>query len=70
MNIQWFPGHMSKAKREILERVKIIDIVIELVDGRAPFSSKNPMFDEMISHKPRLIVITKKDLSDQNFTST
>ncbi len=66
MNIQWFPGHMSKAKREILERVKIIDIVIELVDGRAPFSSKNPMFDEMISHKPRLIVITKKDLSDQN----
>lgn len=64
MSIQWFPGHMAKARREISERLKIIDIVIELVDGRAPFSSKNPMFDEMIHHKPRLIVVTKKDLAD------
>lgn len=63
-NIQWFPGHMAKARREISERLKIIDIVIELVDGRAPFSSKNPMFDEMIINKPRLIVLTKKDLAD------
>lgn len=65
MSIQWFPGHMAKARREIGERLKIIDIVIELVDGRAPFSSKNPMFDEIIKNKPRLIVITKKDLSDE-----
>ena len=43
--IQWFPGHMAKAKREIEEKMKLIDIVIELVDARAPFSSKNPMFD-------------------------
>lgn len=66
MSIQWFPGHMAKARREISERLKIIDIVIELVDGRAPFSSKNPMFDEIITNKPRLIVITKKDLADSN----
>lgn len=63
-NIQWFPGHMAKARREITERVKIVDMVIELVDGRAPYSSKNPMFDEIIKNKPRLIVMTKKDLSD------
>lgn len=63
-NIQWFPGHMAKARREIAERVKIVDMVIELVDGRAPYSSKNPMFDEIIKNKPRLIVMTKKDLSD------
>ena len=42
-NINWFPGHMAKAKREIRERMKVIDIVIELVDARAPYSSKNPM---------------------------
>lgn len=65
MSIQWFPGHMAKARREIEERLKIIDIVIELVDGRAPFASKNPMFDDIIKNKPRLIVITKKDLADQ-----
>ena len=65
MSIQWFPGHMAKARREIEERLKIIDIVIELVDGRAPFASKNPMFDDMTKNKPRLIVITKKDLADQ-----
>lgn len=64
-NINWFPGHMAKARREINDRLKIIDIVIELVDGRAPYSSKNPMFDEMIKNKPRLIVITKQDLSDE-----
>ena len=64
MSIQWFPGHMAKARREITERLKIIDIVIELVDGRAPFASKNPMFNEIITNKPRLIVITKKDLAD------
>lgn len=67
-NIQWFPGHMAKAKREIMEKMKLIDIVIELVDARAPFSSKNPMFDEMIKQKPRLIVLTKKDMADDSQT--
>ncbi len=64
-NIQWYPGHMAKAKREISEKLKIIDIVIELVDARAPVSSKNPMFDKLISNKPRLIVMTKKDMADE-----
>ena len=64
-NINWFPGHMAKARREISERLKIVDIVIELVDGRAPYSSKNPMFDDILKQKPRLIVLTKKDLSDE-----
>jgi len=68
-NINWFPGHMAKAKREISERMKVIDIVIELVDARAPYSSKNPMFDEIIKQKPRLIVLTKKDMADERLTA-
>lgn len=64
-NIQWYPGHMAKAKREIGEKLKVIDIVIELVDARAPVSSKNPMFNEVIKNKPRLIVMTKKDMADE-----
>ncbi len=66
--IQWFPGHMAKAQREIEARVKLIDIVIELVDARAPFSSKNPTFDAIIANKPRLVVLTKKDLADDALT--
>lgn len=64
VQIQWFPGHMAKAKREISEKMKVIDIVIELVDARAPYSSKNPMINEVIKQKPRLIVLTKKDMAD------
>lgn len=64
--INWFPGHMAKARREISEKIKLIDIVIELVDSRAPFSSKNPMFDEVIKGKPKLIIMTKKDMSDDS----
>ncbi len=66
--IQWFPGHMAKARREISEKMKLIDIVIELVDARAPFSSKNPMFNQVCNNKPRLIVMTKKDLADEKIT--
>lgn len=66
--IQWFPGHMAKARREISEKMKLIDIVIELVDARAPLSSKNPMFNEVCNNKPRLIVMTKKDLADPKAT--
>lgn len=62
--IQWFPGHMAKAKREINEKMKLIDIVIELVDARAPYSSKNPLFNGIVNNKPRLIVLTKEDLAD------
>ena len=67
--IQWFPGHMAKARREISEKMKLIDIVIELVDARAPLSSKNPMFNEICNNKPRLIVMTKIDLADSKATS-
>lgn len=63
-NINWFPGHMAKARREISEKMKLIDIVIELVDARAPYSSKNPMINEIVQNKPRLIVLTKKDMAD------
>ena len=66
--IQWFPGHMAKAKREIEEKMKLSDIVIELVDARAPFSSKNPMFDTIAKQKPRLIVLTKKDMANDEKT--
>ncbi|MFV0393106.1 MAG: ribosome biogenesis GTPase YlqF [Coprobacillaceae bacterium] len=66
--IQWFPCHMAKARREISEKMKVIDIVIELVDARAPIASKNPLFDEVIKNKPRLIVMTKKDLADEAVT--
>lgn len=67
--IQWFPGHMAKAKREISEKMKLIDIVIELVDARAPYSSKNPLFNGIVNNKPRLIVLTKEDLADGQATS-
>ena len=66
--INWFPGHMAKARREISERLKVIDIMIELVDARAPYSSKNPMLNELIQNKPRLIVLTKKDMADEKKT--
>ncbi len=67
-NIQWFPGHMAKARREISEKLKVIDIIIELVDARAPYSSKNPMINDLVKQKPRLIVLTKKDMADENQT--
>jgi ribosome biogenesis GTPase A len=67
--IQWFPGHMAKAKREIGEKMKVVDMVIELVDARAPLASKNPLFNEVIHNKPRLIVMTKKDLADDSITN-
>ena len=66
--IQWFPGHMAKAKREIAEKIKLIDIVVELVDARAPYSSKNPLFNGIVNNKPRLIVMTKEDLANPEIT--
>ncbi len=57
--IQWFPGHMAKARRQVTEKLKLIDVVIELVDARVPQSSRNPMVDEITAGKPRLIVLNK-----------
>ncbi|MGX6979432.1 ribosome biogenesis GTPase YlqF [Vagococcus elongatus] len=64
MTIQWFPGHMAKARREVTEKLKFVDIVFELIDARLPISSRNPMLDEIIQHKPRLILLNKADLAD------
>ncbi|MCD8502731.1 MAG: ribosome biogenesis GTPase YlqF [Bacillaceae bacterium] len=64
MTIQWFPGHMAKARREVTEKLKQIDVVFELVDARVPLSSRNPMIDELVSHKPRLILLNKADIAD------
>lgn len=66
--IQWFPGHMAKARREVTEKLKQIDVVFELVDARVPLSSRNPMIDELVSHKPRLILLNKADLADPVIT--
>ncbi|MCR6096022.1 ribosome biogenesis GTPase YlqF [Salipaludibacillus agaradhaerens] len=68
MTIQWYPGHMAKAKREVQEKLKIIDVVIEIVDARIPLSSRNPMIDDLTSHKPRLILLNKADLADSQLT--
>ncbi|MNO71971.1 Ribosome biogenesis GTPase A [compost metagenome] len=68
MTIQWFPGHMTKARRQIQEKLKLIDVVIELVDARLPQSSRNPMIDEILQGKPRLIVLNKSDLADPAVT--
>ena len=62
--IQWYPGHMAKTKRQIKERLKLIDVVFEIVDARAPLSTQNPIVDEVTKHKPRLILLNKADLAD------
>ena len=64
VTIQWFPGHMTKARRQIQEKLKLIDLVIELIDARLPLSSRNPMIDEILQGKPRMIVMNKADLAD------
>ncbi|MGK0551790.1 ribosome biogenesis GTPase YlqF [Enterococcus faecalis] len=64
MAIQWFPGHMAKAKREVSEKLKHVDIVFELVDARLPLSSRNPMMDQIVQRKPRLVLLNKGDLAD------
>ena len=62
--IHWFPGHMSRALRDVEERIKIIDVVIELLDARAPLSSINGQLENLIQNKKRLVILTKPDLAD------
>lgn len=69
MTIQWFPGHMAKARREVTEKLKLVDIIFELVDARIPYSSRNPMIDEIIQHKPRLVLLNKADMADKEITN-
>ncbi|MCJ7839622.1 ribosome biogenesis GTPase YlqF [Lederbergia sp. NSJ-179] len=68
MTIQWFPGHMAKARREVTEKLKLVDIIFELVDARIPVSSSNPMLQEIIQQKPRLILLNKADMADRQLT--
>lgn len=64
MQFQWYPGHMTKAKRQMQEDIKLIDLVIELVDARIPMSSRNPDIDDLGKNKARLILLNKSDLAD------
>lgn len=66
--IQWFPGHMAKAKREAQEKIKLVDLVIELADARIPESSRNPIIQEIIGQKPSLLILNKADLADPTVT--
>lgn len=64
-NINWYPGHMAKTKRQIIEDLKLIDVVVEIIDARIPISSRNPDIQEIIKNKKRLVILNKYDLSDE-----
>ena len=66
--IQWFPGHMAKALRQVKENLKLVDVVLELVDARLPESSRNPQLKDLLQDKPSIIVLTKMDLADPKET--
>ncbi len=68
MSINWFPGHMTKAYRQLQEALKRVDIVIELRDARVVAASENPLFKQLLQGKPRIIVLSKRDLADQSVT--
>ena len=68
MNFQWYPGHMTKAKRQMQEDIKLIDLVVEIVDARLPLSSRNPDIDNLGKNKYRMILMNKSDLADKKVT--
>ena len=68
-NINWYPGHMKKTRELIQDNLKAVDLVIEIVDSRIPVSSRNPIIDEIVSGKPRIIVLGKSDLADEDETA-
>ena len=67
-NLQWFPGHMKKARETIQENLKLVDVAVELLDARIPMSSANPMLKEILEGKPRMVVLNKSDLADGAMT--
>jgi len=69
MNIQWYPGHMTKAKRMMAENIALVDIIIELLDSRIPLSSQNPEIERLAKGKPRIVVLNKADMSDPTATA-
>lgn len=66
--IQWYPGHMVKARRLVQDNLKLVDMVVELLDARIPLSSRNPNIDDVLGNKPRIIVLNKADLADDSQT--
>ena len=66
--IQWYPGHMKKARELVEENLKLVDVVVELLDARIPAASANPMLREIIGDKPRVVALNKRDLADENMT--
>lgn len=64
MNINWYPGHMKKTIEDIEEKLKLVDFVIEIIDSRIPYSSRNPLFKDLLKNKKRLLIFNKSDLSD------
>ncbi len=68
--INWFPGHMAKTRRLITENIKLVDVVVELKDSRIPYSSSNPLLDEIIGNKPRVIALSKCDMADKDALKT
>lgn len=69
MNLQWFPGHMSKTRRMISECLKLVDVVVELLDARLPLSSRNPEIDRIVGDRPRILVLNKMDIADADTTT-
>ena len=67
-NINWFPGHMARARRKIEERIKLVDIVYEILDARIPYSSQNPLIKQIVGQRKRLIILNKADLADPRIT--
>lgn len=70
MTIQWYPGHMAKARRIMESRIKQVDVVLELVDARLPLSSRNPVLYELSTRKPSIVIMTRDDLADPDITNT
>ena len=69
MLIQWFPGHMAKTKKIIIEHLKAVDVAAELLDARIPYSSSNPMIKELLGTKPHIVILNKADLANPSDTS-
>ncbi|WP_347487832.1 ribosome biogenesis GTPase YlqF [Desulfoscipio sp. XC116] len=69
MDIQWYPGHMAKARRQVQQNLQMVDVVIELLDARIPASSRNPDINDILKNKPRLMVLNKSDLADLDATA-
>ena len=69
MHFQWYPGHMTKAKRMMQENIKLIDLVIELLDARIPLASRNPDIDQLAQNKARMIILNKADLAEDKWNA-